>query len=561
MTVEDFAKAKKRDRSRSGPTGRTKDGRQEILITEERFNDLVRQCARLLQDRIYIRGVLPFAMTCALDVNGSRKTEDADGAAVEVDGVRHTPGSLVFTGADRDRVAFWLDSRALFYKWSPRADAWVVTTCPAKLAQRIIAVASELGFRPCCGIARTPLFVGGDVVASQGWNATTGMILDLPADLPPIPLAPTRRDAKKVVKTLLRPFRGYLKDDSALRPALIAAALTAALRASLPTAPAVVWDGNTVGAGKGKGARALAVIATGGLPAMTAEGHSNEETEKRIAAAILQGAPAILLDNLQRTLASATLESILTDPVARIRKFGSLSDDVVTECRALVLITANNATLRRDLLRRTLPVRLVVPSDKPELRHFDFDPVDEARQYRAEILSAAFTIARAWYRKRDHPEHADICRKTLGSFEEWAALVAGAVEWLTGSNPIDQIRQRKDNDAAAAAERGVICQLAECFPELSFSAAEAATALTPEAWAAVLSFKGEKPNGRIAGNWLMRRRDRSFSIEIEGEKCELVTLRIIATDRRGAAIWRVEHADAGFHAEPRSATNAGKSMT
>ena len=540
MTVGGFAKTQKRIRSGSGPSGCAKDGREQISISEERFNDLVRQCARLLQDRIYIRGVLPFAITRALEASSGRQTQDADGAAVEVAGVRHRPGSLVFTGAERDRVAFWLDSKAVFYKWSPRAGTWVATTCPAKLAQRIIAVASELDFRPCSGIARTPLFIGGDVIASPGWNAATGMILDLPVDLPPIPLAPIRQDAKRALRTLLRPFRGYLKDNPILKPVLIAAALTAALRASLPTAPAIIWDGNTVGAGKGKGARALAVIATGDLPAMTPEGHSDEETEKRIAAAILQGAPAILLDNLQRTLASATLELILTDPVARIRKFGSLSEDVVTECRALVLITANNAALRRDLLRRTLPVRLVVPSDKPELRHFDFDPVDEARRYRSEILAAAFIIARAWHRKRDHPEHVGICQKTLGSFEEWAALVAGAVEWLTGSSPIDAIQDRKDNDASAAAERGIIYQLAERFAESSFSAADAAGGLSPEAWTAVLSFKGEKPDGRVVGNWLMRRRDRSFSIEFEAGKPQLVTLQIAYKDRKGAAIWEMK---------------------
>jgi putative DNA primase/helicase len=242
-----------------------------------------------------------------------------------------------------------------------------------------------------------------------------------------------------------------------------------------------VLDGNTIGVGKGKAARALAVIATGTLPAVIAEGHNDEETDKKIAAAILQGTSAILLDNLQRPLASTTLESILTDPIARIRKFGSLSDDVVTECRALILITANNATLRRDLLRRTLPVRLVVPDEKPELRRFDFDPVDEAMRDRGKLLAAAFTITKTWHVVRDHPDQAQIRAKTLGSFEAWADLVAGAVEWLTGTTPIDAIEDRKDTDAADAAERGVILHLAETFSG-KFSAAEAAQQVPAETW-------------------------------------------------------------------------------
>lgn len=544
MSVENFSEALHKRRSETPPPPNASDGgREEIKLQEVQFNAIVRQCAGLLCDRVYLRGFGPFAVVRAAEAAGGRQIEDDDGAAVEIAGVRHRPGALVFTAAGPERVAFWLDERILFKKFSWPAQSWLDATCPPKLALRIIGVASELSFRPCAGIARTPLFVKGEVITSAGWNPATGMILDPPDDLPPIPDAPTRQKAKRALAALLRPFRGYLDDNPNLRPLFAAAALTAALRASLPTAPAIVLDGNTIGAGKGKAARAIAVIGTGNLPAVTAEGHNDEETEKRISAAILQGAPAILLDNLQRPLASTTLESILTDPVARIRKFGSLSDDVVTECRALVLITANNATLRRDLLRRTMPVRLVVPSDKPELRRFDFDPVAEARRDRPQLLAAAFTIAKAWHRKWGNPDHARIREKTLGSFEEWAALVAGAVEWLTGINPIDAIQERKDTDTADAAVRGIIAQLAETFPD-SFLAAEAAAQLSAEAWAAVLSFKGEKPTARAVGIWLRGRRDQRFTVLTAEGKPQLVTLQNTGTDRKGNAQWEIKAQEA-----------------
>ena len=365
------------------------------------------------------------------------------------------------------------------------------------------------------------------------------MILDLPDDMPAIPDAPTRRDAKVALEVMLRPFGGYLQDNPALKPLFAAAALTAALRASLLAAPAIVLDGNTVGVGKGKGARALAVIATGGLPAMIAEGRNDEETEKRIGAAILQGAPAILLDNLQRMLASAALESILTDPVARIRKFGSNADDVVTECRALVLITANNATLRRDLLRRTLPIRLVVPSDKPELRRFDFDPVDEARRCRGEILAAAFTIAKAWHRKREQPEHAHIRAKTLGSFEAWAEMVAGAVHWLTGVNPIDAIEERKENDTTDATERGVVWELAERFGRDHFTRPKPPCGSTPRRGGSLMSFKGERPEGMPSGiGSRPSRRDRQFEHRDGAERAAVRALTRGRRYRKGTALWK-----------------------
>ena len=68
----------------------------------------------------------------------------------------------------------------------------------------------------------------------------------------------------------------------------------------------------------------------------------------------------------------------------------------------------------------------------------DFDPAQEVKASREELLGAAFTILIAWRRVRELPENKPF-RRPLGSFEQWADLVAGAVAWLTGENPIDLI--------------------------------------------------------------------------------------------------------------------------
>ena len=310
------------------------------------------------------------------------------------------------------------------------------------------------------------------------------------------------------------------------------------LRPSLPAAPAILIDANVPGAGKGKAARALAVIATGRLPAIVTEGHAEEETEKRLAAAILSGAPAILLDNLQRTLASSTLESGLTEGLATIRLFGRLID-VTVPCAALVLITANNAALRADMLRRTLPVRIIADTDQPELRRFAFEPYEEARRLRGEIVAAALTIARAWWLVRDTDGGRQIRQTTLGSFEHWAELVAGAVEWLTGFNPITLIEERKTEDPMRGAERRVMAALHELFGEAEWTAKEAvgrpadmgtpATGLDPDTWAAVLTFKGDRPTAHQVGLWLRKRKDKVLG------DWQLIG----SIDRNGIARWQV----------------------
>lgn len=417
------------------------DGREPIRLSALNFNANIYDCARGLRDLIYMRGPIPRVLARA-EIAGGRHVEDRDGEALEISGLRYRPGSLLFIDATPEITSWHLDQRFTFWKLDQRSNEWVPTPCPSKVAARVVGAATELGFRPCSGFVRVPLFIDGKIVATPGWHAPTGLIIDVRDDPPAIPERPTKDEASTALARLLRPFRAYLKDNPSLRPALAAAALTAALRPSPPTAPAILVDGNVIGAGKGKVARALAILATGGLPAIIAEGHNHEETEKRITTAVLQGASALMFDNLQRTVASSTLESILTEGVATVRIFGKLAD-VTVECRALILMTANNATLRRDMLRRTLPVRIVVPDEKPELRRFDFDPVDEARRDRTELLAAAFTIAKAWYAARDLLENVNIRAKTLGSFEAWADLVAGAVHWLTDTNPIDAVETKR----------------------------------------------------------------------------------------------------------------------
>jgi hypothetical protein len=249
-----------------------------------------------------------------------------------------------------------------------------------------------------------------------------------------------------------------------------------------------------------------------------------------LAAAVLSGTSAILLDNLQRTLASSTLESVLTEGQATIRPFGRLTD-VTVSCSALVLITANNAVLRPDMLRRTLPVRVVVDTEKPELTRYDFEPYAEAKRLRPAIIAAALTVALTWWQARGTDDGRRIRQTTLGSFEEWADLVAGAVEWVAGFNPVKLIEEQKEADPRRGDERGLVAEIYRVFGDTEWKAGDAASRVDPQTWAAAVRFKGEHPNGREIGGWLRARRDRVFgpyALRSRHEPGENVTL------------WRVE---------------------
>jgi putative DNA primase/helicase len=489
--------------------------REEIRLAEERINAIARQCAGMLTSELFMRGSLPAVLVRVEEAQGTREAaDDEPEPGIMIAGVRHACGSLVFAEPAAERIQFRLDDKVHFLRFDMRSNQWVSKSCPTALARRIIGAAAELGFRPCAGIVTVPLFIRGRIVTEQGYHSPTGLVLDCQSDLPSIPNRPTQQQARRAAIVMLRPFRGYLGglpngQRKKLRASILTAVLTAVLRPSLPAAPAILFDANQPGAGKGKMARAIATISTGRYPAIITEGHSEEETEKRLAAAILSGASSLLLDNLQRTLASSTLESGLTEGVATIRPFGKLTDTTVP-CSALVLITANNAALRADMLRRTLPVRIVVNTETPELRRFDFDPYAKAKKQRFAIIAAALTVAKAWWQARDTDEGCRIRQTTLGSFEAWAELVAGAVEFLTGINPVSLIEERKAEDPRRGDERGLVAAMFAAFGSAEWKAGDAAEKLAAQVWAGVVRFKGEKPSGREIGGWLRSRRDRVF---------------------------------------------------
>jgi hypothetical protein len=81
-------------------------------------------------------------------------------------------------------------------------------------------------------------------------------------------------------------------------------------------------------------------------------GGNKEELEQRISAALLEGGPAVLLDNFNNiTLRSASLDSALTKRPSKVRQFRTL-ELVTVNTLASVFITGNGVLLAQDTVRR-----------------------------------------------------------------------------------------------------------------------------------------------------------------------------------------------------------------
>jgi hypothetical protein len=271
---------------------------------------------------------------------------------------------------------------------------------------------------PLNGIASAPLLrEDGTINSSEGYEPTLGMWRENVPDLVGlVPDRPTRDDAAAALQRIRKTFKtfcfadaetindaaeGVAVVDTSKAPgrdesAVLVAFLTAVCRPSLHLAPGVLLRAppmSGAGAGKGLLARCICVIAFGREPHAVTAGATADELEKRIAAELIEGSPALFLDNLNNTaFKSDLLASAITERPARVRVLGR-SQMLPLNASAFVILTGNGLTVSEDLARR-IAVDFDPRTEDPERRRFTTDILAEVSKRRAELLAALLTIWR-----------------------------------------------------------------------------------------------------------------------------------------------------------------------
>jgi hypothetical protein len=163
--------------------------------------------------------------------------------------------------------------------------------------------------------------------------------------------------------------------------------------------------------------------------------------EKRISAALLEGGPAVLLDNFNNiTLRSSSLESALTERPAKVRQFRTL-ELVPINTVAAIFITGNGILLAQDSVRRHIPTELDARTENPELRPFPGDILAEVTCNRAAILAALLIIWR-YGRLTKHIKRGI----ALGSYDQWCAWVRDPLLDLGCRDPVERLIEAKGRD-------------------------------------------------------------------------------------------------------------------
>lgn len=302
---------------------------------------------------------------------------------------------------------------------------------PPWLCLQTNAKSGERGLRELTAIITAPtLRLNGSILSTPGYDADTGLLLK-GSGWPKIPEAPKPGKLPEVFKVLWRPFKDFpfvTKED---RGVMVACILTAAVRRSLPRAPAFSFDAPAAGTGKTLLGQCMLRLC-GSPPDMVPECRDEEELRKRLLSALRHGRPGILLDNIRGQFGSAALEGFLTSELYTDRVLG-VSQMLSLPTNVLFLISGNNFQPKGDLYRRILTCRIDAKTDAPERRTFKIEPLEYCHEHRQRLVAAALVLLRGFI-SAGQPRTT---RDRLASYERWDDLIRQCVLWMAREGTAD----------------------------------------------------------------------------------------------------------------------------
>ncbi len=360
-------------------------------------------------------------------------------------------------------LAELMGRHAVWLRHDARKGAEVVVDPPMSVVQAFMARA-EWKLPVLSGVMSCPTMrADGSLLVQPGHDAATGILYEDGGEAWDILREPTRADAEAAMaklKALVSTFPFVSEEDRAVA---ISCMLTACVRRSLPAVPLHAFSAPAAGTGKSKLADIAAVFCTGKKAAVVNVGPCEAEFEKRLVSSLLAGYPVIALDNISETngdgLGGDFVCQTVTQESVRVRVLGK-SEAPEVPTGSLMTATGNNLRVAADMTRRTLLCRMDAGVERPEFRVFSNDPVEQAMEHRAEYVSAALTVLRA-YVVAGRPNR----QQPLGSFERWCFMVRDAMTWLGCADPVLTVEAARSSDTKLENTRTAFLQWFEAFGE------------------------------------------------------------------------------------------------
>jgi len=329
---------------------------------------------------------------------------------------RVEPLTLDGLRGELDRVAEWV-----------KPDGTLAPP-PNLVVRDILSLPSCEGIPRLRAIAEAPFFArDGRLVAAEGYDAGTGVFCRFPHGLvvPAVPKAPSAEDVRRACGLFHELLIDFPFVDEASRAHALALHLAPFLRDLIDRPfPLTAIDTPIAGTGKGLLADSTSYVATGRAAEVMTEARDFEELRKRITALLLAGSPFGQFDNITRRLESGVLAALLTASVWRARVLGA-SRMVSLQNRTIWIATGNNLQFSREILRRTVWIRMDARMPEPHRRdQFRHDPLlGWIVERRGELLWASLVLAQNWLAEGGPRFRA----RRLGSYEVFSEVVGGVL--------------------------------------------------------------------------------------------------------------------------------------
>jgi hypothetical protein len=312
------------------------------------------------------------------------------------------------------------------------------------VAETLLSRIGQWRLPPLVGVITAPLLRhDGSILERPGYDRATALLLQSAGmRVPKVPAGATRQDALNALRLYKVLLRSYPFVSPADLSVALCGILTALERRALPTAPLTAVNAPGPGAGKSHLVDVISMIATGQAASVITQSRSEEETEKRLAAALIACDAIISLDNCQFPIAGGLLCVAVSQSMIKVRMLG-LSQNIEIPSNAALFATGNNLVVGSDMSRRMLVCTLDPQQERPELREFEDDPLKIIKRDRGSYVAAALTILRA-YHNAGRPNMAP----PIGSFTEWSLLIRNALLWLGEADPCDTMERARAADVA-----------------------------------------------------------------------------------------------------------------
>ncbi len=334
-----------------------------------------------------------------------------------------------------------LDSAAKWTHFDARSKKDVPIDAPPSTADALLA-RGESRLRPLSAVIEAPtLRADGSVLDVPGYDAATGLLYVPNCDYPSMPHAPTMEEAASALKRIEAVIDQFPYVSPADRAVALSAVLTTAVRRSLPKAPMFAMSATAAGSGKSYLVDYPCIIATGSPVPVFSQGGNEDEMEKRLHGALLAGHAIVSFDNVTRAIEGNALCQAMTQEMMEVRVLGT-SETRTVPTSTTFFATGNGLVVREDMTRRVLECRLDPAMERPELRSFDFDPLEVAKANRARLLVDALIVIRA------HHLAQPGARSKRFNFDKWSAMVADALVWLGYADPAESMDRTRANDPA-----------------------------------------------------------------------------------------------------------------